>query len=103
MMILDINEGRVTSEFSEGGKVAIEMEWLKHHEVSHDLLMVLHSPGTLVLWNADTGVKLWKKAFVDPLLSFALDPFNGKTITGNKLSFTCDKLEVAIFNVLSCY
>ena len=54
---------------------ASDMEWLSTQDMSHDLLVALHPPYSLVLWNADTGTKLWKKSYTDTLLSFSFDPF----------------------------
>ena len=65
------------------------MQWLKYSDTSNSLLMILHSPGNLILWNAETGLKIWRKNFSDPLISFALDPFNEQTLTGN-IEFWCN-------------
>lgn len=57
-----------------------DLEWLTYQDASHDLLVALHPPYSLVLWNADTGTKLWKKSYTEPLLSFSFDPFNSKNV-----------------------
>lgn len=57
-----------------------DMEWLTYQDASHDLLVALHPLYSLVLWNADTGTKLWKKSYTEPLLSFSFDPFNSKNV-----------------------
>ena len=51
------------------------MEWLKFQDTSHDLLAALHPPYSLILWNAATGTKLWKKTYTETLQSFSFDPF----------------------------
>eukprot|EP00794_Sanderia_malayensis_P005451 gene5450-6133_t len=81
IMIWDVAQGKLLNEFTEQGKPAVEMQWLKCTDASMSYLLVLHSPGNLILWNADLGLKLWKKSFNDPLISFVLDPFNEKNIT----------------------
>ena len=53
-----------------------DVEWLSRQDSSHDLLAVLHPPYSLVLWNADTGAKLWKKTYTETLQSFAFDPYD---------------------------
>ena len=53
-----------------------EMEWLSTQDASHDLLAVLHPPHNVILWNADTGTKLWKKSYAEVLTSFSFDPFD---------------------------
>ena len=52
------------------------MEWLKSQDASQDLLAVLHPPYSLVLWNAVTGTKLWKKSYTEVLQTFTFDPFD---------------------------
>ena len=59
-----------------------EMYWMHQTEAFTGCLMVLHSPGLLVLLNTDTGTKLWKVPFNEPLVSFALDPFDAHNIAG---------------------
>jgi hypothetical protein len=39
------------------------------------LLLALHPPNHLVLWNMDSGTKVWKKSYDDTLLGIDLDPF----------------------------
>ncbi|KAK7498382.1 hypothetical protein BaRGS_00010336, partial [Batillaria attramentaria] len=56
------------------------LEWLRNQDASRDLLLALHPPYSLILWNADTGTRLWKKSYTENLLSFTFDPFNGKNI-----------------------
>ncbi len=64
------------------------MQWLKHSDASNSFLLVLHSPGNLILWNAALGLKVWKRNFSDPLVSFAIDPFGEQTITGKEVYVT---------------
>ena len=52
------------------------MEWLPTQDASRDLLAVLHPPYNLIVWNADTGTKLWKKSYTDVLNGFSFDPFD---------------------------
>ena len=68
IMIYDIRNGILMNELIELNRAPICMEWLKRHEVSNDLLLVLYSPNVMCLWNSDTGVKLWRKIFQDNLL-----------------------------------
>ena len=68
------------------GKPVQEMYWMHRTEAFTGCLMVLHSPGLLVLLNAETGTQLWRKSFHDHLVSFALDPFNAHNMAGNNAS-----------------
>lgn len=58
----------------------LALEWLRNQDASRDLLVALHPPYTLILWNADTGTRLWKKSYTEMLLSFTFDPFNLKNL-----------------------
>ena len=84
-MIWDIRQGVLLNDFVEANKVPVSMDWLKGHDVSHDLLLVLYNPSTLILWNADTGVRLWRKQFQENIVSVTVDPFNGSNMTGKIL------------------
>lgn len=52
------------------------MDWLWNQDASHDLLLAVHPPNYIVLWNGDTGTKLWKKSYAENILSFSFDPFD---------------------------
>lgn len=80
IIVWDVSAGVAKAEFSEGTKPIQDLEWLTYQDASHDLLVALHPPYSLVLWNADTGTKLWKKSYTEPLLSFSFDPFNSKNV-----------------------
>ena len=69
------------TQFSEGNRPVLDLEWLATQDACHDLLVVLHAPSSMILWNADTGTKLWKKTFQEPLLCFAFDPFMASNVT----------------------
>ena len=56
------------------------MDWLGQQDASRDLLIVLHPPYSLILWNADTGTRLWKKSYTEILISFSFDPFNPRNV-----------------------
>lgn len=53
-----------------------DMQWLWNQDASRDLLLAIHPPNYIVLWNADTGTKLWKKSYAENILSFSFDPFD---------------------------
>ncbi|XP_047128065.1 WD repeat-containing protein 11 isoform X1 [Hydra vulgaris] len=78
--IWDVRMGTLISELTESSRSPTCMEWLKGYDVSHDLLLVLYSQNVMVLWNADTGVKLWKKTFQENIIKVAVDPFNNSNM-----------------------
>eukprot|EP00795_Rhopilema_esculentum_P012339 gene12339-2990_t len=80
VMVWDVGNGKLLQEFSEPGKPVHEMHWLKNIDAPNSLLLVLHAPGQLVLFNTETNVRLWRKAFSEPLVSFALDPFDPQSM-----------------------
>ncbi|KAK7110591.1 WD repeat-containing protein 11-like [Littorina saxatilis] len=80
IVVWDVAQGTSRSEFSDGNKPVQALEWLRNQDASRDLLLALHPPYSLILWNADTGTKLWKKSYTETLLSFTFDPFNGKNL-----------------------
>ncbi|WAR21719.1 WDR11-like protein [Mya arenaria] len=75
IVIWDVAQGEPKSEFGDGTKPIQDLEWLQWQDASHDLIVALHPPYSVILWNADTGTKLWKKSYTETLTSFALDPF----------------------------
>ena len=72
------------------------LEWLRNQDASRDLLVALHPPYTLILWNADTGTRLWKKSYTETILSFSFDPFNSKNIA-------CELLTLIALLVIEFY
>lgn len=78
VVIWDVVTGQRRAEFADNQptKPVLGLEWYSGHDESHDLLMVLRSPDSLELWDAFSGVRLWKKQFGEQLLGFALDPFD---------------------------
>lgn len=53
-----------------------DLDWLWNQDASRDLLLAVHPPNYIVLWNGDTGTKLWKKSYAENILSFSFDPFD---------------------------
>ncbi|KAK3094363.1 hypothetical protein FSP39_000768, partial [Pinctada imbricata] len=85
IVVWDVATGKPKTEIIDGTKPIQDMEWLSHQDASHDLLVALHPPYNLILWNTDTGTKLWKKSYTESLLSFSFDPFNSKNIASANL------------------
>ncbi|GIY84420.1 WD repeat-containing protein 11 [Caerostris darwini] len=81
IFVWDVKESKSISSFFETGKPAIDIEWLSGRDSCHQLLVGLHPPYSIVVWNTETGSKVWKKSYTETLLSFAFDPFSENNIT----------------------
>ena len=83
------------TEFSDGTRPILDLEWLGTQDACHDLLVVLHAPSSMILWNADTGIKLWKKTFQETLLCFAFDPFMPSNVTCKFLMYFLEHITLS--------
>ncbi|CAG2205677.1 WDR11 [Mytilus edulis] len=57
IIIWDVKQGEPKTEFSDGNKPIQDLQWLSNQDASYDLLVALHPPYSMILWNADTGTK----------------------------------------------
>lgn len=57
------------------------MEWFYGRDLCQHLLVALHPPYSVIVWNTESGTKLWKKSYTESLLSFAFDPFSENNVT----------------------
>ncbi|KAJ8418074.1 hypothetical protein AAFF_G00137830 [Aldrovandia affinis] len=76
IIVWDVVSGTAHCEIQEHTKPIQDMEWLWTQDASRDLLLAVHPPNYIVLWNGDTGTKLWKKSYAENILSFSFDPFD---------------------------
>lgn len=76
IIVWDVVSGMAHCEIQEHSKPIQDMDWLWNQDASHDLLLAIHPPNYIVLWNGDTGTKLWKKSYAENILSFSFDPFD---------------------------
>ncbi|NWY90332.1 WDR11 protein, partial [Loxia curvirostra] len=76
IIVWDVATGTARCEIQEHSKPIQDMQWLWNQDASRDLLLAVHPPNYIVLWNADTGTKLWKKSYAENILSFSFDPFD---------------------------
>uniref|UniRef100_A0A7M4ETT2 WD repeat-containing protein 11 n=1 Tax=Crocodylus porosus TaxID=8502 RepID=A0A7M4ETT2_CROPO len=76
IIVWDVATGTARCEIQEHTKPIQDMQWLWNQDASRDLLLAVHPPNYIVLWNADTGTKLWKKSYAENILSFSFDPFD---------------------------
>uniref|UniRef100_A0A8C5SBN0 WDR11 first beta-propeller domain-containing protein n=1 Tax=Laticauda laticaudata TaxID=8630 RepID=A0A8C5SBN0_LATLA len=81
IIVWDVATGSARCEIQEHTKPIQDMQWLWNQDASRDLLLAVHPPNYIVLWNADTGTKLWKKSYAENILSFSFDPFDPSNLT----------------------
>ncbi|XP_054839038.1 WD repeat-containing protein 11 [Eublepharis macularius] len=81
IIVWDVATGAAHCEIQEHTKPIQDMQWLWSQDASRDLLLAVHPPNYIVLWNADTGTKLWKKSYAENILSFSFDPFDPSNLT----------------------
>ncbi|XP_069468053.1 WD repeat-containing protein 11 [Ambystoma mexicanum] len=81
IIVWDVVTGTARCEIQEHSKPIQDMQWLWNQDASRDLLLAVHPPNYIVLWNADTGTKLWKKSYAENILSFSFDPFDSSHLT----------------------
>ncbi|XP_029788560.1 WD repeat-containing protein 11 isoform X3 [Suricata suricatta] len=81
IIVWDVAAGVAQCEIQEHAKPIQDVQWLWNQDASRDLLLAIHPPNYIVLWNADTGTKLWKKSYADNILSFSFDPFDPSHLT----------------------
>lgn len=74
--IWDAVSGKVGADCCDGTRPVSDMEWVGVQDISHDLLLALHPPYHLVLWNTENGSRLWRKTYADLFQSFSFDPFD---------------------------
>ncbi|XP_061914606.1 WD repeat-containing protein 11 [Entelurus aequoreus] len=93
IIVWDVVSGTAHCEIQEHSKPIQDLEWLWNQDVSRDLLLAIHPPNYIVLWNGDTGTKLWKKSYAENILSFSFDPFdpfNMALLTSEGIVFITD-------------
>ena len=85
--------GEVAKQVRDGNQPVGGLAWLAGPATAQQsgdsaLLLALHPPNHLILWNMDTGVKVWKKSYGDALLGISLDPFAvGNALLRGQTSF----------------
>uniref|UniRef100_A0A8C3AVD7 WD repeat-containing protein 11 n=1 Tax=Cyclopterus lumpus TaxID=8103 RepID=A0A8C3AVD7_CYCLU len=80
IIVWDVVSGTAHCEIQEHSKPIQDLEWLWNQDASRDLLLAIHPPNYIVLWNGDTGTKLWKKSYAENILSFSFDPFDSSNM-----------------------
>ncbi|XP_013774548.1 WD repeat-containing protein 11-like [Limulus polyphemus] len=75
IVIWNVAEATVKASFSDGTRAVTDLEWLSGNDSCQNFLAALHPPYSIIIWNTETGSKVWKKSYTEVLLSFSFDPF----------------------------
>lgn len=81
IVIWDVKMAKSTAVLSEGSKPIADMEWVSAKDACQNLLVALQPPYSVILWNTESGAKIWKKSYTETLISFAFDPFMDNNMT----------------------
>ncbi|KAL1460934.1 hypothetical protein WDU94_012870 [Cyamophila willieti] len=91
LILWNVETGTSTVVVQDDKKPILGMAWTSqsttYRSSSPSLLpplAALHSPYSLVIWDMNQGLRLWRKVFTDTLLSFDIDPFSP-----TQLAFQC--------------
>ena len=71
----DVSSGEVTRRLQDGNQTIQQISW-----VAETLLLAVHPPNHLVLWDVNTGTKVWKKSYGDTVLGFDVSPHSQETL-----------------------
>jgi len=71
----DLSSGEHLRQVHDGNLPVQQLRW-----VSSTCLLAVHPPNHLVLWDMDTGTKVWKKSYGDSILGFDVSPFHADTL-----------------------
>ncbi|KAI1731485.1 WD repeat-containing protein 11 [Ditylenchus destructor] len=80
IIIWDVLSASVLSTFRNSNSTAIDMKWLVWQDANRDFLLALHSNNSLILWNSDTGERIWEHKFATNVFKFSVDPFESSNI-----------------------
>ncbi|XP_034244567.1 WD repeat-containing protein 11-like [Thrips palmi] len=84
IVVWNIPSGKSKFVLQDSKSPATCMAWLTGYDEGNHLLLTLHPPYALVLWDTLSGTKLWKKTYTESLVAFDLNPFEA-----NKIAFQC--------------
>ena len=70
------------SRLSDGSRPVPELLWMDGSvgENNGHLLLALHLPSTLIMWDTGSGQQVWKKTVSETLRGFDLDPFDDSRV-----------------------
>lgn len=84
IIVWNIPSGKSKFCLQDSKSSATSMAWLTGYDEGNHLLLTLHPPYSIVLWDTLSGCKIWKKTYTESLVAFDLNPFEA-----NKIAFQC--------------
>ena len=81
IIVWDVVSGDAVSRLQDGNQPVQQLSWLEPGlEKTDHLLLAVHPPNHAVLWNTQTGARVWKKSYPETILGFDFDPFDHQKI-----------------------
>uniref|UniRef100_A0A914CEA4 WD repeat-containing protein 11 n=1 Tax=Acrobeloides nanus TaxID=290746 RepID=A0A914CEA4_9BILA len=80
MVVWNILSGKSLTTMKNASTIAIDMKWFIWQDTNRDFLLVLHSNHNVILWNSDTGEKIWTYPSTFPMFKFSIDPFDSSCL-----------------------
>ena len=71
----DLASGEAVRQVQDGNQSIQAISW-----VGEVLLLALHPPNHLVLWDLEAGTKLWKKSYSDTVVGFDVSPHRADSL-----------------------
>ncbi|TKR92096.1 hypothetical protein L596_006812 [Steinernema carpocapsae] len=87
IVVWDVLTANITASFRNANTTALYMKWLALQDANRDFLLALHSNNALILWNSDTGEKIWEHRFAFHVYHFSLNPFDPTNIAFSSTAF----------------
>ncbi|KAK0429332.1 hypothetical protein QR680_011326 [Steinernema hermaphroditum] len=87
IVVWDVLTANITASFRSANSTALDMKWLVWQDANRDFLLALHSNNSLILWNSDTGEKIWEHRFAFHVYHFSIDPFESSTIAFSSTAY----------------
>jgi WD40 repeat protein len=76
ILVWDAHSIQPVSAFQDGNKPILGLEWVPHYDETENYVAALHPPYSLVIWDALSGNKVWKKSYTESLIAMDFDPFS---------------------------
>ncbi|CAG0912849.1 unnamed protein product [Notodromas monacha] len=76
ILVWDAHSISPVMAMQDGNKPILALEWVPHFDETENLIAALHPPYSVVVWDALSGNKIWKKSYTEQLIGMDFDPFS---------------------------